>query len=139
MEESIQQPTKRRPFQFSLRSLFILTTVLAATLGLLFRAPPVVSVSTAGFFILSLPMVLVIVLIYGRGYTRTFCIGALFPTAFSLWSVSDYPLFAYAIVGPNFDEIGWWAACWLGGVVVLSTIFGLLAMGVRRLVESPDE
>ncbi len=138
MEESCQQPTKRRPFQFSLRTLFILTTFLAAALGMLVTAPTIVRLCTAGFFTLLLPMVLVIVLIYGRGYARTFCVGALFPSAILLWPVSGYPVFFYAIA-TDFDEMGWWAGLWVASIVIISTIFGLLAIGVRRAIESPAE
>ncbi len=71
-------------FQFSLKTLFLVTIGVAVGVSLLFAAPMIVNAIAAGCFLLLLPAVLTVVLICGRGYTRTFCIGALFPAGF-LW------------------------------------------------------
>ena len=132
------QPT-RRPFQFSLRSLLILMTVTAVFLSALFGGNDWIAAATVYVLFTAWPMVLTIVLIYGRGKTRTFCIGALFPVAPLPASPSSL-FFAVAfgrIPAPPFGlevrlQLG--LACLV--MLVASVLVGVAALGVRRLVES---
>ncbi len=133
------QPTPPgAPFQYSLRTMFILTTVLAVAVSLLFAVPPVVRLVAAAFFALLLPSVVTVVLIYGRGYARTFCVGAIFPAGVSIWPFqSGVPLLVYGLGGPGgVDDVGYVPGIWIGVTLVVSLVFGLIAMGVRWLVEA---
>jgi hypothetical protein len=70
---------KRRPLQFTLRTLFILTTLTAALCSALFATPVWFAISTVGLLALLIPIGLIVAIIHARGYFRTFCTGALFP------------------------------------------------------------
>jgi len=125
-----------RPLQFSLQGMFLLMTVLAVAFSLLLAAPPVVRFIGAAFFLLALPTVLTVVLIYGRGYARTFCIGALFPAGTMLWPFgSGVPMIMYGM-GGDLGGAGWIPALYVAAAYVVSMIFGAIAVVVRRLVES---
>jgi len=67
-------------FQFSLKTLLVVTTSVAVGLSSLVAAPAVINLIAATCFLMLLPVVLTVVLVYGRGYQRTFCIGAMFPS-----------------------------------------------------------
>ena len=143
MEESIQRPTKRRPFQFSLRSLFAITTLLAVMLSLLFASPGWVRLFSSLFWGTAYPAVLTTVLVYGKGYLRTFCLGALFPSAWAMFYLG-YVFFQFSgalfVVGlGDLDEMGQTVAAFIMVSSGMSVLVGLLAMGTRRLVESPDK
>ena len=127
-----------RPLQYSLSTLLLVMTVSAVALSLLVAMPPIVRFIAASFFVLALPMVLTIVLIYGRGLKRTFCIGALFPSvlAVSLSSSGYYYVFLYAGVGDTFAEAPYFPSLYAGITFALSFVFGLLAILVRVLVEA---
>ena len=79
-------PSAPPRFQFSLRWLFLVVTVLAVLLGAwaLFGAVLLWLV-----FTLVLPAQLVIVAIYGRGALQAAAIGALVP--WLVWSIGDVP------------------------------------------------
>ncbi len=137
-----QPPPRRRPFQFRLRTLFILTAVVAIILSGLFAPSDYVRVACANTLTLAIPVSLTTLLIYGRGYVRTFCIGGLLasggvvlisPPVFSVWSIIEASLDAYSI---QLDIAAARALAWLVLTIVLTTAMGLLAMGVRWLVES---
>jgi len=73
-----------RRLQYTLRTLFALTTAAAIACAVFFTLPPWVSIVAAVCVVISMPAVLTVMLVYGRGYTRTFCIGALFPAGLLL-------------------------------------------------------
>jgi len=89
---------------------------------------------------LLMPIVLTTILVYGRGYWRTFCVGALFPAGFFFvgMGIAVFLSFSRRPSLPAFwrffEDIG--EATLLTGfswtMIVLS---GLLAMGVRLLIE----
>jgi hypothetical protein len=142
-------PGAPRPFlQFGLGTMLWITTAVAVVCTIVFRIPTECAVPLSLFISLALPAVLTTVIIYGRSYQRTFCIGAMFPAVFFLlsillssgmtnlsrWNLSGVNLpgfedFAFRTVVCSF----WGSNLLIGGVCV----------GVRRLVErrptSPPE
>jgi hypothetical protein len=132
-----QRPRRRSSFQYSLRSMLILTTVAAVGLSLFTAAPTWLIYLVLMLFAVAAPMVLTVVVIYGRGYARTFCIGALFPVGVLLSNLSR----GLAFVGMGgfprrldaedrlFVMFFAFVAC------LVAAGFGLLAMWVRRIVE----
>ncbi len=134
-----------RPFQFTLRTMFLVTTVVAVVLAGL-SAPEDwewLRYVTVFYVAVAVPIVPVVALIYGRGYVRTFAIGALFPAGAILWVLLWLALFVVL-----------WTRGWsdlnlpadaeqrrliliLGTAVaaVLVLLGGIIAVVVRRLVE----
>ena len=73
------------------------------------------------------------VIIYGRGYQRTFGIGAMFPTGIPLLSISfdRFDLFRFGgMGGEEFMTRILLLGFWLSSILV-----GVVCMGVRRIVE----
>ena len=129
-----------RRFQYTLRTLFALTTAAAIACAVFFTLPPWVSVVAAVCVIISMPAVLTVMLIYGRGYTRTFCIGALFPAGVCFSPVaSSYGLqIAVNSLTELFDSLEPNIAVLVFLNVYFAVVLGngLLAVGVRRLMEA---
>lgn len=122
--------------QFSLRSIFVVTTVAAIVLTLLFQVPDPLAVPVLLFATIAFPAVLVTILIYGSGYQRTFSIGALFPLTILLLLLvfAQSGVFASSALTLPFDEpvlfrtsVG---AFWLSSVVI-----GLLCVATRWELE----
>lgn len=94
------------------------------------------------------PIVLTTIVVYGRGYLRTFCIGALFPAAvfFIAMGLSyprmigrwprTYSMRPYHSIWSSFEEIGE-TAHFAGFVWTFVILSGLLAMGTRFLIAGP--
>jgi len=137
-----QHPPRRRPFQFRLRTLFVVTTAAAIILAGLSAPSERVRVLSAGSLILAIPVVLTTVLVYGRGYARTFCIGGLFPAGcIVLWSLAGSLLgntLEFFDLHSNLGEQAAELVVWLALDLLLTIAMGLLAMGVRWLVESSN-
>ena len=91
-----------RRFQFSVRAMFGLTTAVAIACAIFFALPAWVSGLTTFCVIISMPPVLTILVIYGRGNTRTFGIGALFPASVCFFPVVSY--YGLEIVGELLNE-----------------------------------
>lgn len=130
-------PAAGGPFQFSLRAMFAVTSILAVAFSLLLAAPGLVRVIAAGCLIVALPVVLTVVLIHGRGYARTFSIGALFPATLASWCAagpSYSMLFLWEAAAGNI-ELGFGPAIVTAGTFSLSIATGLLAVLVRWLLE----
>ena len=83
-EVEVHRGGRRRPFQYSLRSMFVVTTAAAIGLSLLVAGPYWLIMLVLVIVALAIPMLLTIALIYGRGAIRTFSIGALFPAGSSV-------------------------------------------------------
>ena len=145
---------EHRPFQFTLRTMFIVTTVVAMWCSGLFAPYALSQLVTVTLWVFTVPVVLVVMLIYGRGYMRTFAIGGLF-TTFPLLIchvVLVYSLVMVAISlasGGNADwsdafgtaipdESRLAAGLFCAGYTAVIFLFGFLAMGVRWMVESPQ-
>jgi hypothetical protein len=75
--------------QFSLGTLLLLPVVVGCALAVLFTKPP--NVAAVELFVIGflLPVVLTGGIVYGKGYMRAFCIGAVFPAGalFYVWVV----------------------------------------------------
>jgi hypothetical protein len=142
-----QTERSNRRVQFSLRSLFVLMAVVALLCGLLVAGSPAVRWCTGLALLLLLPLVWTVMLIYGRGYQRTFAIGAMFPGGIVLVYVSI--TFYYVALGMLYnvpattwhdlrDFVGQ-SATTLAGIagveLVLSILFGIVATGLRWMIE----
>jgi hypothetical protein len=129
------------PVQYSLRTIFIVMTVLAVALSGIFAGPPWASMLTGLALSLLTPMVLTIAIIYGWGYARTFCIGALFPASTMLFLSASW--FVARFFWDPYDVPGELIARWYIGILALilfALVFalGLLAVGVRWMIEAPQ-
>ncbi len=141
MTDTHEQPEHPAPgpggMQFSLRTLFIVTTGLAVTTSGVFAGPTWVSVVTAMVFTAAATIALTVVLIYGRGYQRTFCIGALFPSGLVTYQATGslLALMWYGMgTGSGVTALG--VAIFLMVYCLVVIAAGLLALGVRWMVES---
>jgi hypothetical protein len=129
--------------QFSIGSMLAATAVVAVTCSLFFSMPNGVATPALILITLALPCVLTTIAIYGRGYQRTFCIGALFPAGAMLVCTSLMLLIHSISAYQNsvsqwktfVDKVGPYYRPYVGGAWVSSLLFGLLAVVVRLLTE----
>jgi hypothetical protein len=119
--------------QFSLRALLLLPVLIGAVCAVLFATPPAVAVLQLMVASLVLPAALTTVVIYGKGYKRTFCIGALFPSgALFLGVLVTAPGLLFGWPTDGVDEVRWFiVATWSAAV-----FSGLVCMGVRWSIET---
>jgi hypothetical protein len=75
---------EHHPFQFTLRTMFIVTTLVAVACSGLFAPVWHVVVATIVSLIVLICVALTIAIVHARGYLRTFCVGAIFPAAMVL-------------------------------------------------------
>jgi hypothetical protein len=127
-------PEAPHRFQFGLLSMFVITTVVAATCSLTFSMSNLVALPLFVLFSVIVTGVLITVIVYGRGYQRTFCIGAVVPFGVLLLT------FAFAGVILFLDGPSPRADGFSSRVVVVSfwgssILVGTICVGVRRLVE----
>jgi hypothetical protein len=129
-------PKAPRPFlQFGMGTVLWITTATAVVCAVVFRVPVEFAIPLILFISVALPAVLTTVIIYGRSYQRTFCVGAMFPSV-SLpliivfggmnvtpyhWNLNGFEDFSFRMTVFAF---------WVSGLLV-----GGLCVGVRRLVE----
>jgi hypothetical protein len=124
--------------------MFWLTTAVAIACAIYFTMPDWVGGLTAACVVISMPGVLTIVVVYGRGNTRAFGIGALFPA-----SVCLFPFFSYFLSYHGVRFLGEMLEYLFDGVdprilflIFLNVYFaivlgnGLLAVCVRRWLQS---
>lgn len=145
-QEPLIDPRQPPKPQFGLRTLLGLF-VVAAMLGSIFTMPEWLGGMVAFFLMLALPVTLVTLLVYGRGYLRAFCIGALVPSGAQVIAVAivfmllmfDRPsrLRGLSALFEIFDEIGGNIRVAFVTLALLSLATGALAVGVRWLVERP--
>jgi len=74
--------------QFGLQAMLGMTAVVAVVCTLFFSMPPEIATPVMIVIMVTLPAVLTTVLVYGRGYQRTFCLGAIFPAGIMLLCTS---------------------------------------------------
>lgn len=123
--------------QFSLRTLLLLPVIAACVLSLFFGKPPNLIAMELALVTLILPAVLTTIVVYGQGYKRAFCIGALAPTGvLYLWST--YLLLTFTLYrGPVDDQI-FPAFRWFYGLGWIAAIVsGFICMGFRWILERP--
>jgi hypothetical protein len=120
--------------------MFVLMTALALGLGFLMGAPLGLLALTATLLSIAVPMALTIAVIYGRGWLRTFSIGALFPggilllSSMPLLGLSVSELFDFDPRGAEMEDRVMFGVY----VVIICAVlaaFGLLAIWVRWMVE----
>ena len=129
--------------QFSIGSLLVATAVVAVTCSLFFSMPNGVATPALILITLALPCVFTTIAIYGRGYQRTFSIGALFPAGAMLVCTSLMLLIHSISAYQNsvsrwttfVDKVGPYYRPYVGVAWVSSLLFGLLAAVVRWLTE----
>jgi len=135
---------QRRPWQFSLRALFVLTTASAVILSASSMWPYLCLILCVPFSCVALPAALTSGLIYGRGYVRTFCIAALLPSILSGFLICVYmiPISAVTLqIVQNYNEeielsgAATYLACYAGIPCGASLAIGLVAVGVRWIAE----
>jgi hypothetical protein len=138
--EDERSATRPRRFQYSVLAMFGLTTAVAIACAIFFAMPAWVGGLTTACVIISMPALMTILVVYGRGNTRAFGIGALFPASACLFlSVSDY---GYAILGRMLEDIIVDNEPRIGFLIVLNVYFaivlgnGYLAVWMRRWLES---
>ncbi len=126
---------RRGRLQFSLRGLLVLMTVSAFVCGLLFAAPAWVGLLLVVFQCTAMPVAVTVMIIYGRGYLRTFAIGAMFPGFLALF-------YSYAVLLSGLGDLDdeslqtrLMLAAYLVGLFVVMALYGGTAMVVRWLVE----
>ncbi|MBN2216262.1 MAG: hypothetical protein JW719_02685 [Pirellulales bacterium] len=125
------QPSPRRGrFQFSIRSMLILTAVVAVICSVLFAMPGWLAWIILGFTFLTIPGVFISILTYGTPYQKTFAIGAMSPFAFLCltYHVAFYGLFANGLE----DSI---ARLLVGLLILACAVSGFVTVLVRFWLE----
>ncbi len=142
-EKSEQGITPSRPSRR--RDLTLVLVIVASTLlGFAFLITALLSLASgvvSGYANLTLRTMMIVVvislLVYGRGYVRTFCIGAIIPTG--LQAFSTLYLMMLVLQPSVWPQAGWSARqANLGSLFVsgiLSVAAGVVAVTVRFLVE----
>ena len=121
-------------FQFGLFSMFLVTTAVAVTCSLTFSMPAEVAIPLFVLISVTLAAVLITVIMYGRSYQRTFCIGAVVPFGVLLLTLAFAGVILF-LDGPSprgnslatrLVVVSFWAS---------SLLIGGVCVGIRRLVE----
>jgi hypothetical protein len=140
--ETRVRPSKPEPVQFSLASILLVITLTAAVFSSVLAGSDTVRVAAVSVLTVAVPMVLTVLLVYGRGYLRTFCIGALFPAtlivplAFQGLDFFLYDSNRIGRLGRAGDQGELLAiAILIYGVVILW--FGSVAVAIRWRLEAP--
>ncbi len=129
--------------QFGLGTMMAFTAVVAVASSLMFRLPSSVATPLLALLTIALPVTLTAVVIYGRGYWRTFCIGALFPSGAMLVCTSlmllIHSISAYQNSLSSWAEftekVGPYYRPYVGVGWLSSVLMGLLSVLVRYLTE----
>ena len=143
MEISDARSSEPEPisFQFGLSTMLIITVMVAVSCSIFFRMPNVPATFAMLAVSLALPAVLTTVLIYARGYRRTFCLGALFPAGVLL-VCSSLMIMIHAISAAQnniaiwiefADKVGPYYRPFVGTAWVASILIGVLCVFVRFL------
>ena len=142
-EDVSASDAERFSFQFGLSTLLIIMVLVAVSCSLFFTIPNVPATFALLAISLALPAVFCTVLIYGRGYRRTFCLGALFPSG-AMLVCSSLMIMIHAISAFQ-NEIGIWIQFadkvgpyyrpFVGTAWVASILIGVLCVFVRLLTE----
>jgi hypothetical protein len=105
-------------FQFTIRSMLILTAVVAVLCSVFFAMPDWAGEMVIVFLACLVPSILVIVLTDGNRNQRAFGIGALFPSGFSLlWVFGEF----HDTYGLRFTVVLLWALAILDGYLCVLT------------------
>ncbi len=126
-----------RLLQFSLGTMFLITLAVAIACSLVFSMPYVVGAVLLVLFSMTLAAVLITIVVYGHGFQRTFCIGALVPFGVLLVTLAFCGVIFFIDGPPSPQSEEKELICRLVVVAVwASSIFvGGICVWVRRLVE----
>jgi len=133
-------PRPRRQHDTTLGLVIFLSVLLSGAfvlIGLLALAQGSLSGYAVMLLRMMMPVVAVSALVYGRGYVRTFCIGALIPAG--LQALSSFSLMMLVVQPSVWRQAGWSTRQGdLASLVVtglLTVVAGVVAVIVRFLVE----
>ncbi len=141
------RPQPGRPWQYSLKTLFLITLGLAVALAVVVSFPNAIAVPVLICLAIAIPAFLTVVAIYGSRYQRTFAIGALFPTCTLLYT-TGWLMGLTLIEGPRppidsledwlefFDEVGGAYRVYAGCAWLLAVAVGWMAVAVRHHLEA---
>ena len=147
MRRPKEQRLKTRPWrvQFGLRAMFVVTTALAVFCSVMYRLPERLAVTASLCLLISVPVALTVVMIHGRGYARTFSVGAMFPAGLLflslLFSQYGYDTILFELINEFLD----WndhrliLSVFLGVYSVVVVGNGLLAVAVRWALDRGRE
>lgn len=134
------------PIRFGLGTLLVFTVIVSAALAVLVVLPEFISVPVTICLAVVVPAVVLTVAIYGRGYFRTFCMGALFPMGLLLYTTGW--VLGLSLVNPPgvgdldslaswlkfFDKFGGPYRIYTGCSWILAVLVGMACVVVRRLL-----
>jgi hypothetical protein len=137
------------PWQFGLRALLGMTIATAVALTILFSLPDEYAVPVLVFLVIAVPAMLTVTAVYGSGYQRAFCIGALFPTGVVLygtaWMLISFLFLLRGPRGPGALDGEFWMEfvqylatpyrAYVGAAWVLAVVLGSLAVMIRWRLE----
>ncbi len=136
-QENQNAPVRTSRFQFSLRSLFLLTALVAVLCSVVFAMPSWAAVPLMLLLILALPGVLVVLLAHGGPNHRAFAIGAIFPGcvvflmgAFIIMSTFSGRMSEVVVD----DDTGLTVRIVLLGGLFTTMLCGLLSLAVDRAI-----
>ena len=132
----------RGRFQFSLRTMLVLTALVAMVCAVLFSVPDYVAAPVIIVLTIVLPALLTATLVYGNSWQRSFCLGAMFPAGMMFFYTLIVVLYYldYELDGPGefcetvsltyhsyraFAGVSW----------VLSVTVGLFTVALRRALQ----
>ena len=144
-------PRPSRPWQYSLKTLFLITLGLAVALAIVVSFPSAIAVPVLICLAIALPAFLTMVAIYGSGYQRAFAFGALFPTCTLLYATGW--LVGLTLVQGELSDLEDWLEFFedttpayrvcAGSAWLLAVAIGWMAVGVRhhfeRQTQSEDD
>jgi hypothetical protein len=125
--------------------MFVVTTVLAVFCSAVYRLPERLALLASLCLLVSVPVVLTVVLIHGRGYARTFSVGAMFPAGLSFLSLLLAQYGFDAIVFDVINEFLDWndyrliLSVFLGVYSLVVVGNGLLAVAVHWALDRGQE
>lgn len=119
--------------RFRLKSLFLLTFLVALACMVLFALPDALSVFSLAAVAMATPGGLIAGIIYGRGAKRAFAIGGMASGGWLLWIVPVVLLYATASGEMDFGEETVTAKIVFVSFYGVLAFGGLVAIGVRRL------
>ncbi len=136
----------RSPLQFSMRSMFVATAVVAVLCSLGLATPPAFAAPVFMLLSLALPGLLGVLMVYGRGNWRTFAVAAMFPAggwaivaclAPIVFAVDQRDQNLGALAG-RLKQMGIGYQLCSAVVILLAMVVGVLGIVVRRAVEARE-
>jgi hypothetical protein len=118
--------------RYRLKSLFVLTFVVAVACMVLFTLPDWLSLAVLATVAMATPGALIAGIIYGRGAKRAFAIGCLASGGWALWIT---PILVFMVIAgettfvEGASEIKWAFVLYYAALAFA----GIVAIGVRRL------